>query len=375
MYKKVMGALGIILLLVAGISFYDYQQSGQAVDLSTLSSDNKETASERQVAVYVTGEVAKPGVVYVPWEGRVGDAINQCGGLLPTADSSQVNMAATVKDGMEIRVKGKAISKDGNTGSQGNHSGVESSVASRASKTSSPEQGKNASGEIVNINTANVEELKKLKGIGPAMAQRIVDYREANGSFQAPEDIMQYIDLASDEKGGLSIRASLDNSRIWIVPEETKITVYVPSLEALSVSGSGDVRCRRFENPGELALTISGSTDLKFDFLSATGLSVSAAGSCDLEFGILQAKTADMALSGSGDIEVSDLQVNAVSASVAGSGDLELRGHAESAKFSVAGSGDINAAKLKCPATSVSVKGSGEIKYQDKDGNVLRTEK
>lgn len=193
MYKKVMGALGIILLLVAGISFYDYQQSGQAVDLSTLSSDTgeKETVGESQVAVYVTGEVAKPGVVYVPWEGRVGDAINQCGGLLPTADSSQVNMAATVKDGMEIRVKGKAISKDGNTGSQGNHSGVESSVVSRVSKTSSPEQGKNASGEIVNINTANVEELKKLRGIGPAMAQRIIDYREANGSFQAPEDIMQ----------------------------------------------------------------------------------------------------------------------------------------------------------------------------------------
>lgn len=193
MYKKVMGALGIILLLVAGISFYDYQQSGQAVDLSTLSSDTgeKETVGESQVAVYVTGEVAKPGVVYVPWEGRVGDAINQCGGLLPTADSSQVNMAATVKDGMEIRVKGKAVSKDGNIGSSANQSSVDGSVASRASKTSSPEQGKNASGEMVNINTADVEGLKKLKGIGPAMAQRIIDYREANGSFQAPEDIMQ----------------------------------------------------------------------------------------------------------------------------------------------------------------------------------------
>ena len=193
MYKKVMGALGIILLLVAGISFYDYQQSGQAVDLSTLSSGNEErdTASERQVAVYVTGEVAKPGVVYVPWEGRVGDAINQCGGLLPTADSSQVNMAATVKDGMEIRVKGKIISKDGNMGSKGNQSSVEGSVVSRASKTGSPEQGKNSDSEMVNINTADVEGLKKLKGIGPAMAQRIIDYREANGSFQAPEDIMQ----------------------------------------------------------------------------------------------------------------------------------------------------------------------------------------
>lgn len=191
MYKKVMGVLGIILLLVAGISFYDYQQPSQAVDLSTLSSYNKEAVSERQVAVYVTGEVAKPGVVYVPWEGRVGDAINQCGGLLPTADSSQVNMAATVKDGMEIRVKGKTISKDGNMGSKGNKSSVEGSVVSRASKTSSPEQGKNASGEMVNINTADVEGLKKLKGIGPAMAQRIIDYREANGSFQTPEDIMQ----------------------------------------------------------------------------------------------------------------------------------------------------------------------------------------
>ena len=193
MYKKVMGALGIILLLVAGISFYDYQQSSQAVDLSTLSSGNEErdTASERQVAVYVTGEVAKPGVVYLPWEGRVGDAINQCGGLLPTADSSQVNMAATVKDGMEIRVKRKTISKDGNMGSSANQSSVEGNAASRASKTGSPEQGKNASGEMVNINTADVEGLKKLKGIGPAMAQRIIDYREANGSFQTPEDIMQ----------------------------------------------------------------------------------------------------------------------------------------------------------------------------------------
>lgn len=191
MYKKVMGALGIILLLVAGISFYDYQQSGQAVELSTLSSDNKEAVSERQVAVYVTGEVAKPGVVYVPWEGRVGDAINQCGGLLPTADSSQVNMAATVKDGMEIRVKGKIISKDGNMGSSVNQSGVEGSVASRDSKTGSSKQGKNSDSEMVNINTADVEGLKKLKGIGPAMAQRIIDYREANGSFQAPEDIMQ----------------------------------------------------------------------------------------------------------------------------------------------------------------------------------------
>lgn len=194
-------------------------------------------------------------------------------------------------------------------------------------------------------------------------------------SIYAPEGFMQYFDLTSDEKGGLVISTSLDSFGKWTIPAETRITVYVPSLEALSISGSGDVRCQCFENPGELALTISGSTDMKFGFLSATGLSVRAAGSCDLEFGILQAKTADLALAGSGDIEVSDLQVDTISASVAGSGDVELKGLAEYAKFSVSGSGEINAEKLRCPATSVSVKGSGEIKFQDKDGSVLRTEK
>ena len=190
MYKKVMLALGIILLLVAGISFYEYQQSSQAVDLSTLSSGNREndTGAENRIAVYVTGEVAKPGVVYVPWDGRVGDAVNQCGGLLPTADSSQVNMAAAVKDGMEIRVKGKTIAKDSNMGNKVNSSGGTSGTVS---KSRASEQDKNASGEMVNINTADVEGLRKLKGIGPAMAQRIIDYRESNGSFQAPEDSMQ----------------------------------------------------------------------------------------------------------------------------------------------------------------------------------------
>ena len=190
MYKKVMLALGIILLLVAGISFYEYQQSSQAVDLSTLYSGNREndTGAEKRIAVYVTGEVEKPGVVYVPWDGRVGDAVNQCGGLLPTADSSQVNMAAAVKDGMEIKVKEKIIAKDSNMGNKVNSFG---GTAGTASKSRASAQDKNASGKMVNINTADVEGLRKLKGIGPAMAQRIIDYRESNGSFQAPEDIMQ----------------------------------------------------------------------------------------------------------------------------------------------------------------------------------------
>mgnify|MGYP004658641171 CR=1 FL=1 len=190
MYKRVMGALAVILLLVAGMSFYEYQQSSQAVDLSDLTTENKEKAADSasQAAIYVTGEVEKPGVVYVPQDGRVGDAINQCGGLLPTADSSQVNMAAAVKDGMDIVVRAKSLPVASNNSVNISNIGTAAGGKKNTNNVSSPSSG---TGEMVNINTADADGLRKLKGIGPAMAQRIIDYREANGAFQSPEDLQQ----------------------------------------------------------------------------------------------------------------------------------------------------------------------------------------
>lgn len=192
MYKRVMGALGIMLLLVAAVSFYEYEQDKQAVDLADISaSQGGNQQDEGKAAVYVTGEVAKPGVVYVAQDGRVGEAINECGGLLPTADSSQVNMAATVKDGMEIRVRAKSLPSGNHVGEAANKASGEATTAnSKKSAAAAATQGGSA-GDMVNINTADVEGLRKLKGIGPAMAQRIIDYREANGAFQAPEDLQQ----------------------------------------------------------------------------------------------------------------------------------------------------------------------------------------
>lgn len=191
MYKRVMGALGIMLLLVAAISFYEYEQDKQSVNLADISAGKGEENQhdDGMVAVYVTGEVARPGVVYVVQDGRVGEAINQCGGFLPTADSAQVNMAATVKDGMEIRVRAKNIS----SGTVAENASKPSSGGASVSKksTGNTEVRENNNSDMVNINTADVEELRKLKGIGPAMAQRIIDYREANGAFQSPEDLQQ----------------------------------------------------------------------------------------------------------------------------------------------------------------------------------------
>lgn len=191
MYKRVMAALGIMLLLVAAVSFYEYEQDKQSVDLADISaSQGGNQQDEGKAAVYVTGEVAKPGVVYVAQDGRVGEAINQCGGLLPTADSSQVNMAATVKDGMEVRVRAKSLPSGNHAGEAANKANGEGTASGKKSAVTAATQGGSA-GDMVNINTADVEGLRKLKGIGPAMAQRIIDYRETNGAFQAPEDLQQ----------------------------------------------------------------------------------------------------------------------------------------------------------------------------------------
>lgn len=191
MYKRVMAALGIMLLVVAAASFYEYGQGRQEMDLTAISASQNEASQhdEGKAAVYVTGEVAKPGVVYVAQDGRVGEAINQCGGLLPTADVGQINMAATVKDGMEVRVRAKSLPRGDSAGEGANKTSSEGTASGK--KAASTAAQASSGGDMVNINTADAEGLRKLKGIGPAMAQRIIDYREANGAFQSPEDLQQ----------------------------------------------------------------------------------------------------------------------------------------------------------------------------------------
>ena len=119
--------------------------------------------------------VNKPGIVTLAQGARIADAIDACGGLLPTADESKVNMAKEVQDGQQIRVpekKGQGQDQQGKSRQKG------------TSKTQSADAG-----SPVNINTADAQELDKLPGVGPAMAQRIIDYREQNGGFQNIEDL------------------------------------------------------------------------------------------------------------------------------------------------------------------------------------------
>jgi len=134
------------------------------------------------VAVHVVGAVPRPGLYEFAEGARVQDAIDAAGGLLASSNVDAINLAALLTDGDQLVIPYKdgvaptedptAVDLPGSTdtGDDG------------ASGTDNP--------DLVNINTATVEELDSLPGIGPTTAQRIIDYRTDNGPFTTIDEIM-----------------------------------------------------------------------------------------------------------------------------------------------------------------------------------------
>jgi competence protein ComEA len=123
------------------------------------------TATAAPILVYVTGAVNNPqSTVSLPAGSRVQDAIEAAGGLRDDADLERVNLAGIVRDGDQIHVPS----------------------VGEATETVLPTE---AGGGIVYINSATLEELMTLPGVGQATAQAILDYREANGRFESLEDL------------------------------------------------------------------------------------------------------------------------------------------------------------------------------------------
>ena len=126
------------------------------------------------VVVAVVGQVASPGLVTLPSGSRVADAIAAAGGLLPEADPAAVNLAAPVADGEQVAVGlSAAVPAGGGPAGGAGESGT----------------GGSGSGGLVDLNTAGVAELDALPGIGPVLAQRIVDHRSHQGPFRSVEEL------------------------------------------------------------------------------------------------------------------------------------------------------------------------------------------
>ncbi len=137
------------------------------------------------VVVHVVGQVARPGVVQLPAGSRVTDAITRAGGPTRTADLAAVNLARLVVDGEQIRVP-----KPGEQlGSLPGGAGAGGAGGGGAGGTGGSAAGGGTA--VVNLNTADLAALDTLPGVGPVLAQRILDWRSEHGSFTSVDELAE----------------------------------------------------------------------------------------------------------------------------------------------------------------------------------------
>ena len=120
--------------------------------------------TEAPISVSITGAVRSPGVVEVPAGSRLQEVIEAAGGLRDDADTDRLNMAGRVGDGEQIDIP----------------------VVGAAEAAQAERQ---ATGDLIDLNTATISELDDLPGIGEVLAGRIIDYRTTNGPFTAVDEL------------------------------------------------------------------------------------------------------------------------------------------------------------------------------------------
>ena len=169
------------MVLFAGFSLFKgsddlAEASDRAGDSSVQEGEYDGTdrnLSDGTIFIDIGGAVKTPMLAELPDGSRVDDAIQAAGGLKTEADMSNINRAEFLTDGQKVFIPSMALDEDGNV--------IEGTASSGS--VSSAGAGK------VNINTADSEQLQTLSGVGPATAQKIIDYRQSNGRFSSAEDL------------------------------------------------------------------------------------------------------------------------------------------------------------------------------------------
>lgn len=129
----------------------------------------EEDVGKEQIVVHVSGRVLRPGLARVSSSARVGDAIMAVGGALPDARLGEINLASPLVDGAQVVVPGPETSPGAGDVRSGGGAGPPGPVS---------------------LNRASAEQLEEIPGVGPVLAQRIVDYRQTRGPFTEVEDLL-----------------------------------------------------------------------------------------------------------------------------------------------------------------------------------------
>jgi competence protein ComEA len=163
----VMVVLGTLQLRRGGEDSAAAQRSDGAAPIAV-----DESGGGGRLVVHVAGAVRDPGVYRLATGARVDDAVQRAGGATRRADLGGLNLAAELEDGRQVLVPARVASGGAGGGT----------VAGGAAPEPAP-------GQPLNINTATLEQLDGLSGIGPLTAQKILDYREELGGFGSIEEL------------------------------------------------------------------------------------------------------------------------------------------------------------------------------------------
>lgn len=198
----------VLAMLIVGGSFYFYDQKNRSseVAISPLSSSEPIVSSAKtereEIVVYISGAVNKPGILRVPAGSRVVDVVDGAGGFAPGADPTKVNLAKVVKDGTHVNVPVAALPA-------GKNAGISSHTASRQNQSNTNIRTSSHNSDVVNINLASKDEFDKLPGIGPSLAERIVEYRQENGSFRELNELKNVPGIGESKYNQIKDRVSL----------------------------------------------------------------------------------------------------------------------------------------------------------------------
>jgi competence protein ComEA len=158
---------GVVVAVVLGFSQLRHSSDETAAaPRSPAPIAVQEEGGGGRLIVHVAGAVRRPGVYRLDAGARVDEAVESAGGATRRADLGGLNLAAKLEDGRQVLVPKRVTATAG-----------------------APTAAAAAPGQPINLNTATLEQLDTLSGIGPMTAQKILDYREENGGFSSVEEL------------------------------------------------------------------------------------------------------------------------------------------------------------------------------------------
>lgn len=203
--KKQKIILAIIVTIIATIFLYYIYTKEDSTFISSEETIGENQIEETQeniedenntIIVHVSGAVNKEGIVELEENSRISDAIDKAEGLKEDADTSKINLAYKLEDGMKIYIPtiGEVVAENEETENNSTVDETSKYVTSSAGvvqETQTNETSSQNSNGKININTATQTELETLPGIGPSTALKIINYREENGGFETIEEIKE----------------------------------------------------------------------------------------------------------------------------------------------------------------------------------------